>query len=483
MEAKRRLTVKEQLADELLSTIIPLGIALSAEKNFDRLLERILLEAKSICNADAGTLYLRTNDNHLKFAIMRTESLRIALGGTTGKDVPFPPLNMYDPETKEANHHNVATHVALEGQSVNIADIYNAAGFDFSGAKRFDERNGYRSKSSLTVPLKNYEAETIGVLQLLNAQDRETGTVIPFDTYLQQVVESLASQAAVALNNQLLIDRQRTLLKYEHDLEVGQQIQTGFLPHELPKPEGWDLAAYYHPARRVGGDFYDAFSMAGDQVAIVLGDVCDKGVGAALFMALFRSLIRALSMRPAVTTIGRGQASAVNNKRLSALLADFSALNTIVQTNDYVYTNHGEANMFATVFFGVLDASNGLFTYVNGGHNPPAVIGPAGIKVRLKPTGPAVGMFTNVQFDIGQVQLDPGDMLFIFTDGVPEIHSPTGELFGEKRMIPLIEQPAATAAELLQRVEAGLMIHKSTADQFDDVTMVALKRAPAPTAV
>lgn len=475
---ERDLQTAEKLANDLVRVIVPLGIELSAEKNFDRLLEKILIEAKAMCNADAGTLYLRTDDNHLTFAIMRTDSLHVALGGTTGKPIPYPPLPMLDPASGAPNHHNVATHVALEGKPVNIPDVYHAEGYDFSGAKAFDARNGYRSTSSLTVPLKNYDAETIGVLQLLNAQDRETGQVIAFDSYLQQVVESLASQAAVALNNKLLMDHQKTLLKYEQDVLVGQQIQAGFLPHELPKLPGWDIAAYYHPARQVGGDFYDVFPLR-NQLVIVLGDVCDKGVGAALFMALFRSLIRALATQPMMVGATDVQPGSFTNRRLSDLVGDISVLSTIVRTNDYVFRNHGDANMFATVFMCILDPVSGLLTYVNGGHNPPAVIGPAGIKARLKPTGPAVGMFNDVQFDIGRVTLDPGDTLYIFTDGVSEIHSPSGELFGEKRLLPLIEQPTLSPSHLVERVVAGLNAHKASADQFDDVTMVALTRASA----
>jgi phosphoserine phosphatase RsbU/P len=475
-EPKRDLQTAEKLAHDLVRIIVPLGIELSAEKNFDRLLEKILVEAKSVCNADAGTLYLRTDDNRLTFAIMRTDSLHVAMGGTTGKPIPYPPLPMYVAATGAPNHNNVATHVALEGNAVNIPDVYNAAGYDFSGTKIFDAKNGYRSTSSLTVPLKNYDAETIGVLQLLNAQDRDTGQVIAFDSYLQQVVESLASQAAVALNNKLLMDHQKTLLKYEHDVLIGQQIQAGFLPHELPKLPGWDIAAYYHPARQVGGDFYDAFPLR-NQLAIVLGDVCDKGVGAALFMALFRSLIRALATQPMMIGTTEQRSGDATNKRLAGLMTDISALSTIIRTNDYVYRNHGDANMFATVFMGVLDPVSGLLTYVNGGHNPPAIIGAAGIKARLKPTGPAVGMFNDVQFDIGRVTLEPGDTLYIFTDGVTEIHSPTGELFSEKRLLPLIEQPASSPAQLVERVVTGLTAHRANADQFDDVTMVVLTRA------
>ncbi|MGB0683504.1 MAG: HD domain-containing phosphohydrolase [Magnetovibrionaceae bacterium] len=193
--------------------LIDIGIALSAERNFDRLMERILLEAKAFANADGGTLYLRLETDQLKFEIMRTDSLNIAMGGTTGKEISFPPLRMYDDETGEPNHKNIATHVALSGKSVNVPDAYVSEEFDFSGTKKFDQGTGYRSKSFLTVPLKNHEGEVIGVLQLLNAKDRDTGEVIEFDPVnTQPLVEALSSQAAVALDNQRLLAAQKKLL-------------------------------------------------------------------------------------------------------------------------------------------------------------------------------------------------------------------------------------------------------------------------------
>jgi HD-GYP domain-containing protein (c-di-GMP phosphodiesterase class II) len=192
--------------------LIEIGIALSAERDPDRLMERILLEAKGLSNADGGTLYLKTEDNRLRFEIMRTDSLGIAMGGTTGKAIPFPPLALFDPATGEPNHKNVATHVALTGAAIEIPDAYAAAHFDFSGTKKFDQGTGYRSQSFLTVPLKNHQGDVIGVLQLLNARDARTGAVVPFAGDIQPLIEALASQAAVALDNRQLIDAQRRLL-------------------------------------------------------------------------------------------------------------------------------------------------------------------------------------------------------------------------------------------------------------------------------
>jgi hypothetical protein len=196
-----------------LHKLIELGIALSAERNHDRLTERILLEAKDLTNADGGTLYLVGEDRRtLHFKILRNDTLKTAMGGTTGVAIPFPPLALYNAETGEPNHNNVATHVALSGNSINIEDAYEAEGFDFSGTKKFDSGMGYRSQSFLTIPLKNFTGEVIGVLQLINAQEAD-GTVIPFSDAIQPLVEALASQAAVAIDNQQLMHAQRVLME------------------------------------------------------------------------------------------------------------------------------------------------------------------------------------------------------------------------------------------------------------------------------
>ena len=193
---------------ELLHRI---GIALSAERDKERLLEMILLEAKKLCHADGGTLYLRTDTDELRFAIMRTDSLDIALGGTTGKAIQLPALPLR--VDGKPNERNVATCAAIRKAAFNIPDAYAAEGFDFSGTKIFDERNGFRSQSFLTIPLVNNEDEVIGVLQLLNAKDEESGETIPFSEEKQRIVEALASQAAIALDNQLLLEAQKDLLE------------------------------------------------------------------------------------------------------------------------------------------------------------------------------------------------------------------------------------------------------------------------------
>ncbi len=195
---------------EHLEQLNEIGIALSAEQNQNHLLEKILVSAQSITNADGGTLYL-TENKHLNFAIVRTESLGIALGGTTGQPVIYAPIPLYHsngfPDTR-----TVAACAAVSGQTINVPDAYTAPGFDFSGTIAFDKKIGYTSRSLLTIPMCNHEKETIGVLQLINARDKK-GHIIPFSKTLQQLTESLASQAAVALTNRSLISNLHELLE------------------------------------------------------------------------------------------------------------------------------------------------------------------------------------------------------------------------------------------------------------------------------
>jgi HD-GYP domain-containing protein (c-di-GMP phosphodiesterase class II) len=196
-----------------LENLNEIGSALSNERDIERLLEKILLAAKAITRADGGTLYRMTEDGRaLRFEIMRTDSLGLAIGGTTAVPVPFPPLPLRD-EGGEPNNSMVACYCALNRQTINIADAYEADGFDFTGTRRFDARTGYRSKSFLTVPMTNHEGEIIGVLQLINCVQDGTGQVVPFSEADQRLAESLASQAAIALSNRFLIGQLEELFE------------------------------------------------------------------------------------------------------------------------------------------------------------------------------------------------------------------------------------------------------------------------------
>lgn len=479
----------EQMAEMMEKVILPMGVALSTETDFDRLLERIVNEARSICRADAGTVYIRTNDNTLRFAIVITESLGIHLGGSSGIMVNFAPLPLFDRATGQPNHHNVATYVTHAAKSINIPDIYSADGFDFSATKIFDKQNNYRSVSSLTVPLKDNTGSVIGVLQLLNAKN-EDGEIVPFEEFYRVVVESMSSQAAVVLNNHLLVQHRQKMVKIENDIQIARRIQLNFLPNPetLPKIPGWELGGRFQPARDVAGDFYDFFMMMNERrLGIIIADVCDKGVGAALFMSLTRSLLRAFAMQAhnvnwAESLFEMEDPRATLRSVGGKLAIRANALKTaVVNTNEYITTHHLDLNMFATMFFGMLDPVSGSLVYINGGHPPPMIISPEGvIKHRLEPTGPAVGMFAGADFDLAEAKIEPGDMFYAFTDGVTDARNPAGKLFKEENLLPLVRQPLNGAVDLLNRVDSALYNYISDAVQFDDITMVAARFLPRP---
>jgi CHASE3 domain sensor protein len=189
---------EKKRADDLLNVVIPIGVALSDEKDFNRLLETMLVEAKSFCRARAGTLYLRTEDNRLQFVILRNDGQGVALGGTTGQKIPYEPLPMYNPDGTP-NESYIATYAALHNVAVNLPNIAEGEGLRYSGPRTFNSEYGYESTSFLTIPLTNTSGEVRGILQLIDAQDAETGAIIPFDPNLQQMMQSFSSLAVAAL--------------------------------------------------------------------------------------------------------------------------------------------------------------------------------------------------------------------------------------------------------------------------------------------
>ena len=188
-----------------------IGMALSTESDSNKLFEMILEEARNITNADGRTLYSKNETGDLQFEILRNDTMNTTMGGSSGIKIPFDPVKLWVDESTP-NQSNVSAYVALTGETVNIKDAYKEAGFDFSGTKAYDQKTGYRSQSFLTVPLKNHENEIIGVMQLINARDKN-GKVVSFDNDMQEQIESLASQGAVALTNKKLVGELKTLFE------------------------------------------------------------------------------------------------------------------------------------------------------------------------------------------------------------------------------------------------------------------------------
>jgi serine phosphatase RsbU (regulator of sigma subunit) len=294
------------------------------------------------------------------------------------------------------------------------------------------------------------------------------GVRLGAEDYLPKPFEPVLLRARISssLEKKRLRDLQQLYLKsLERELEIGRDIQKGFLPDRLPRLAGWEIAAYFQAAREVAGDFYDAFQLEPEgKLCLMIADVCDKGVGAALFMTLVRSLLRfTMQAAPALGTPSPG-----------SRLGQAAAL-----TNNYIADTHGDTGVFATVFFGLLDPSTGTLFYINAGHENPLVIRSDGAPSFLKKTGPALGVIPGQEFAVREVQLDPGSLLFAFTDGAPDALNRAGEEFGRPRLWSLI-QKGASAETMLAEMDAQLRHHMAGTEQFDDITLLAVKRLEIP---
>ena len=209
------MTLKEKCValENRIKRLQAIGLSLSTEDNINVIFELIMEEAKNITNADGRTLYMISEDaKTMKFEIMRTDSMNFAQGGTTGVEITVPPIQLFD-ENGTPNHSAIVSYSATTGKTVNIKDAYKEKGFDFTGAKNFDKSTGYRTKSVLSVPLKNHENDIVGVMQLINATDEKSGKVISFSDDMKQQIESLASQGAVALTNKRLVAELKKLFE------------------------------------------------------------------------------------------------------------------------------------------------------------------------------------------------------------------------------------------------------------------------------
>lgn len=276
-------------------------------------------------------------------------------------------------------------------------------------------------------------------------------------------------QALCRRESEIIEEKFERLVKakvMENELEIGQKIQRNFLPEVIPEVDGWSMNGLLKPARQVAGDFFDFFIVPRPRcIGIVIGDVCDKGLGAALFMTLFRSLIRSISVYRNVDGERADPDDIINTLR-----------HAIALTNKYIASTHSRSNMFSSVFFGLLIPETGQLCYINAGHESPLIIGPSGVRQQLEPTGPVIGIFEEAEHNVGMAEIFPGEMLFGYTDGATDALNDKGEQFGEQRLLNIAGEGARNGGAMLHRMLSEVEEYIGSADQYDDITMISVYR-------
>ena len=420
--------------------------ALSSTLDLGRILRIVCKEMLDIFgsrNAGIGVL----NEDKTKLTMVAFYADREEEGDITGMEMPIV--------------GNAATiHVIKHGETIIVPDVQHNP----VTASYHDIAFVRGTKCVMIVPLLA-RGEVIGTIGLPTSD--ESHIYSPADVTLAQTI---ASQITGVIGNaRTHEDTQKARKHAEQELKIGRDIQTGFLPESLPCIPGWEVASHFKAARMVAGDFYDIFSLEnGGKMGLVIADVCDKGVGAALYMALFRTLIRA-------SMIHRFTDNTIETDACPRSSDDILQ-NTIRLTNNYIATTHGEANMFATMFLGILDPQTGSVSYANGGHEAPLIIRDHEIREELKSTGPAVGMFPNTDYRVRRFQMDVGDILFGYTDGLPDAQNRDGEFYGHEKVQALLTQGFPSANQMVNRIVTNVNRHILDAEQFDDMAILAIQR-------
>ena len=257
------------------------------------------------------------------------------------------------------------------------------------------------------------------------------------------------------------------LNRIEQEMAVARQIQESFLPRTLAQPAGWQVGAYSRGAQAVGGDFYDCIELGNGRLGLVVADACGKGVTAALFVALSRSLLRAASLAPWI--FQGGMIHDIENILTGALWL----------VNDYICREHAESNMFITLFYAILNPSNGALAYVNAGHNPPLQIDDSGQHIHELQEGTLpIGIMASQEFPVQHAHIAPGERLILFTDGITEAMNAAGEPFNDDRLHAVLREGVGQSShDLVSLVIRQVDAYVAGAPQADDITLMVVSRA------
>ena len=409
-----------------LALLVRLAQAFNSSLDLDQVLGRVMDEVIAAVHAERGFVMLHEAGGQLVFRVAR---------GIDQRTIEDPSFQI---------SRGVLAQVAAEGRPVLTSDAQHD--------DRFSMRQSIVSlglRSILCVPLVVRDQVT-GVIYVDNRL--HAGIFTPADL---ELLTAIASSAAIAIENARLYQAAVETGRLERELQMARALQAGLIPYETPHAPGWEFVARWQPARQVAGDFYDFIPAAGDHIGIVVADVADKGMAAAIFMALTRSTVRA--------SLAGAPSPAEGIARANRLICADAA-----------------GGMFVTLFYAELDPLTGLLTYVNAGHDPAILCADAQDHCTLlERTGLVLGVDADAMYTQRTVQLEPGDCVLLYTDGVTDaaLDASPDERFGQERLHALVEvHHRAPAAVLVAALDLALQDYISPAGPFDDVTVVAIRR-------
>src|SRR5258708_1159863 len=412
--------------EQELNVIQTISEVMNTNIHLDDLLRLIVNKLVETIDAERGTLYLVDHEHGELYSKILLEDanllseIRIKIG------------------------EGIAGYVAETGEIVNILEGYNDPRCDST----FQTIAGFRTMSMITAPMRNAQQKMIGVVQLINKRQGR------FTRRDERMLVTMASHATISIENARLYaqDMERRLIAQE--LSTAEAIQRSFLANDIPQTPGWELVAFWEPAHNVSGDFYIVQPLDDNHAAVLIADVCGKGVPAALFMALSVTLLR------------------------FAMSFDFSPVELLMRTNHTILSYNQATGMFASVFVGYLNYTKGELRFASGGHNPPLLYRAATQSFELlKAKGILLGVLEEVSFEERSVPLEKDDVVVLYTDGVTEAMAMNDEEYGMERLMGMIRANAAgPASELGQRILAELAAFSGARGAFDDETMVIIKR-------
>lgn len=416
-------TTDRKIAD--LQRLLEVSKALVNVRDLEQLLSLITRSAIDLTGADRGTIFLvdyATNELFCRITDQEMKEIRFPVGV------------------------GIAGAVAATGASINIPDAYADERFN----KDIDRKTGYRTRNILTMPLKNYEDKVIGVLQILNKLDG------PFSEYDESIMEAMGSNAAVALENAQLLAHLVEKQKIEAALSVARDIQSNLLPKDAPELPGYDIGGVSYSADETGGDYFDYFVMEDGRLCALVGDVSGHGVGAALLMATARAFLKALVRKS-------------------------SDIQTIMEDINTLLERDSDSEKFMTMFLMVLDPKTHEFQYISAGHDEPQYwIARDGNFIELDSTGMPLGILGDMPYDVSEPRpFEPGDYIFISTDGIWEAPNKHDDRYGKERLLAVLRaNQHRSSREMAEAVVASVKEFTVGCPQADDLTVNIIKRLP-----